>query len=122
MDHRSTRTTATLRKLQKEDPDKDYPGTLDVVLDNSTRWLSQYYMIERALKLRRYLDEMIDITIQQSKRLAQARLKSSNPRSSLPQCLEEENMLTDGDCDALRWLKDILAGFDAWFLRLKGDG
>ncbi|KAJ6439017.1 putative AC transposase [Purpureocillium lavendulum] len=120
--HRSTRATATLRKLQEEDQDKDYPGTLDVVLDNSTRWLSQYYMIERALKLRRYLDEMIDITIQRSKKLARNRAKSSHPRGSFLRCLEGENMLTDADWDALSRLKDILAMFDACLLRLEGDG
>ena len=47
--NRSNKATGILRKLQEDDPDKNYPGTLDVILDNSTRWLSQYHMIERAL-------------------------------------------------------------------------
>jgi hypothetical protein len=55
--------TVILRRLQDDDPGKNYPGTLDVVLDNCTRWLSHYYMIERAIKLRRYLEELVDITI-----------------------------------------------------------
>ncbi|KFA68893.1 hypothetical protein S40285_09728 [Stachybotrys chlorohalonatus IBT 40285] len=33
--HRSNKATSILRKLQEEDPDKNYPGTLDVVLDNA---------------------------------------------------------------------------------------
>ncbi|KAK9438326.1 transposase [Metarhizium brunneum] len=61
--YRSNQATAMLRRLQEEDPDKAYPGTLDVVLDNSTYWLSQYYMIERAITLRQYLKELIDITV-----------------------------------------------------------
>ncbi|KAJ6437559.1 putative AC transposase [Purpureocillium lavendulum] len=113
--HRSTRATATLRKLQEEDQDKDYPSI----------WMwswTTYYKIERALKLRRYFDELIDITIQRSKKLARTRAKSSHPRGSFPRCLEGENMLTDADWDALSWLKDILAMFDACLLRLEGDG
>jgi len=31
-------------------------------------------------------------------------------------------MLIDADWDALSWLKDILAMFDACLLRLEGDG
>jgi hypothetical protein len=60
---RSNKATTTLRRLQDKDPKKNYPGTLEVVLDNNTRWLSQYYIIERAIKLRRYLKELIDITV-----------------------------------------------------------
>jgi hypothetical protein len=46
------KATAMLCGLQEDDPDKEYPGSLDVILDNNTRWLLQYYMIERAVKLR----------------------------------------------------------------------
>jgi len=47
--HRSNKATGILRRLQEDDPEKSYPGTLDVVLDNSTRWLSQYYMMTAPL-------------------------------------------------------------------------
>ena len=119
---RSNKATTTLRRLQDEDPEKNYPGTLDVVLDNSTRWLSQYYMIERAIKLRRYLEELIDITVRSNKKFTRSRSKPTQLRSSLPPCLEEGNLLTDADWDALSWLKDILAMFDSRLLRLEGDG
>lgn len=120
--HRSNKAISILRKLQEEDPDKSYPGTLDVVLDNSTRWLSQYYMIERAIKLRRYLEELIDITIQSGKKFPRSRSKSTELPSSLPPRLEEESLLSDADWDAPRWFKDILSMFESCLLRLEGDG
>ncbi|KAF4944942.1 hypothetical protein FGADI_12324 [Fusarium gaditjirri] len=106
--NRSNKATVILRRLQGDDPDKNYPGTLDVVLDNCIRWLSQYYMIERAIKLRRYLEELVDITIQSN-------------RNSLPSCLEEDNILTDADLEALNWFSNILAMFNSCLLRLEGD-
>jgi hypothetical protein len=119
--NRSNKATAILRKLQDEDPDKSYPGTLDVVLDNGTRWLSQYYMIERAIKLRRYLEELIDITIQSSRKFQRPRSTRTQPPSQLPRCLEETNLLSDADWDALSWFRDILRMFDSCLLRLEGD-
>ena len=86
-----------LRKLQEDDPDKNYPGTLDVILDNSTRWLSQCHMIERALKLRGYLEELVHETIQSSKKLPRSRSKYTELQSPLPPCLEEDNLPTDAD-------------------------
>jgi hypothetical protein len=119
--NRSNKATVILRRLQDDDPDKNYPGTLDVVLDNCTRWLSQYYMIERAIKLRRYLEELVDITIQSNRKLARSRSKIEKSRSSLPSCLEEDNLLTDADWEALNWFINILAMFNSCLLRLEGD-
>lgn len=120
--NRSNKATAILRRLQDEDPDKDYPGTLNVILDNSTRWLSQYYMIERAIKLRRYLEELGDITIQSSKKSQRTRNSRTEMASPLPKCFEEANLLSDADWDALGWFRDILKMFDSCLLRLEGDG
>jgi hypothetical protein len=82
--HRSNKATATLRGLQENDPDKAYPGTLDVVLDNSTRWLSQYYMIERAVKLRRYLKELAEVTFQKTMSHTRPGWRRAGPHGSLP--------------------------------------
>jgi hypothetical protein len=79
-------------------------------------------MIERAIKLRRYLEELIDITIQSGKKFSRARPKSTELRSSLPPCLEQANLLSDADWDALNWFKDILSIFESCLLRLEGDG
>lgn len=59
--HRSDRLTYMLRDLQLDDINKASDQKLrtrkplSVVVDNDTRWLSQLYMIRRALKLRPYL-------------------------------------------------------------------
>ncbi|KAK9444021.1 transposase [Metarhizium brunneum] len=92
--HRSNQATAMLRRLQEEYLDKAYPGALDVVLDNSRRWLSEYYMIKRAIKLTRYLEELIDITVQSSKKLTRSRSKPTQRRNSLPKCLDEGDLRT----------------------------
>jgi hypothetical protein len=57
--HRSDRLTYMLRDLQLDinkasDPKIRARKPLSVVVDNATRWLSQLYMIRRALKLRPY--------------------------------------------------------------------
>src|SRR6478735_10351961 len=78
-------------------------------------------MIERAIKLRRYLEELVDITIQTNRKLARSRSKVDKSRSSLPSCLEEDNLLTDADWEALNWFSNILAMFNSCLLRLEGD-
>jgi hAT family C-terminal dimerisation region len=120
--NRSNKVTGILRKLQEDDPDKNYPGTLDVILDNDTRWLSQYHMIERALKLRGYLEDLIHETVRSSSKGSRSRSKCTEIRSPLPPCLDEDNRLTDADWDALGWFRDILAMFDFCLRRLQGDG
>lgn len=119
---RSTKATCTLRRLQEDDPEKNYPGTLDVILDNSTRWLSQYYMIQRAIRLRRYLEELVDTMIQSARKATRSKFKSLQPQHVLPRCLESGCLLTEADWDALAWFQDILAMFDSCLLRLEGDG
>ncbi|KAH7464037.1 hypothetical protein FOMA001_g17779 [Fusarium oxysporum f. sp. matthiolae] len=119
--NRSKKATVILRRLQDDDPDKNYPGTLDAVLGNCTRWLSQYYIIKRAIKLRRYLEELVDITIQSNRKLARSRSKVEKSRTSLPSCLEEDNLLTDADWEALNWFSNILAIINSCLLRLEGD-
>ena len=58
--HRSDLLTNLLKEFQQDYIDKSdnlevqKQKPLEVLLDNDTRWLSQYYMIKRALKLRRF--------------------------------------------------------------------
>lgn len=44
---------------ESPDPNVKTKKPLDVVLDNDTRWLSQLYMIRRALLLRDYIERLI---------------------------------------------------------------
>jgi hypothetical protein len=56
---------ANIRILQQEaftkssDPKLNARKPLDVILDNYTRWLSQSYMIRRALLLRDYIERLV---------------------------------------------------------------
>lgn len=47
-------TNERLRKLFRDVQCQEGKKALKVVRDNDTRWLSQYYMIKRGLKLRKY--------------------------------------------------------------------
>jgi hypothetical protein len=79
-------------------------------------------MIERGLKLRPYLEELADITIQSSKNFQRNRDTRTEPAGPPPKCLEEANLLSDADWDALTWFRDILKMFDSCLLRLERDG
>ncbi|KPA35272.1 transposase, partial [Fusarium langsethiae] len=61
--NRSNRVTEMLREAQRQDTEKSWPGSLDVIIGNNTRWLSQFYMMSRALKVRPYIDTVIADTI-----------------------------------------------------------
>jgi hypothetical protein len=63
--HRSNLLTGMLRNIQQEAFNKSSGPKLnarkpfDVISDNDTRWLSQLYMIRRALLLRDYIERLI---------------------------------------------------------------
>lgn len=63
--HRSDLLTQLLRQLQQDsfsasdDPEIGKQRPVDVVLDNDTRWLSQYHMIKRMLRLQPFYEEFI---------------------------------------------------------------
>lgn len=63
--HRSDVLTTLLRSIQRlefdasEDPRVRIRKPPHVVVDNETRWLSQLYMIRRALILRPYLEALV---------------------------------------------------------------
>lgn len=52
-----------LREAQRKDKEKRWPGSLDVIVDNSTRWLSQFYMMSRAIPLRPYIEAVVSFSI-----------------------------------------------------------
>ncbi len=63
--HRSDMLTRLLRQLQQDffaasdDLKVQEQKPVDVVIDNDTRWLSQYYMIRRLLRLQPFYEEFI---------------------------------------------------------------
>jgi hypothetical protein len=119
--HRSDILTNKLRKLQSDafesNPDEavDDQGRrrspVDVIIDNDTRWLSQYYMIKRLIRLRPYYDDFI----QWARRRAPPCIRQSP-------CLEETSFINDNDWAVLEAFHDLLHDFHIVVMRLEGDG
>ncbi|KAH7461153.1 hypothetical protein FOMA001_g19163 [Fusarium oxysporum f. sp. matthiolae] len=118
-----------LRGVQQADMDQSIDPRvrarkpLNIVVDNDTRWLSQLYMIRRAIKLRPYLDVMILKHKQaweqgnRSKRTGLMRRSAVQPRICL-----SENQLSDKDWDVLEHLATILGFYEVTVKTLEGDG
>src|ERR1700694_1250718 len=89
--HRSDQLTKIIHDLQVDyiasSADPEIRKQV-VVLDNATRWLSKYYMIERLLKLRPIYAEFL---------IKANRVNHKTP----PRCLEQASQLTDKDWDTL---------------------
>jgi hypothetical protein len=101
--HKSDLLTYLLRAIQEEFAVRtDSPAyqtfrdrkPRDVVTDNMTRWLSQLYMIRRALILRPALEELIARQLVEWQR---DQRNGRKPRDGLPYCLREESQLSDKD-------------------------
>ncbi|KAG7410120.1 putative AC9 transposase [Fusarium oxysporum f. sp. raphani] len=118
-----------LRGVQQADMDQSIDPRvrarkpLNIVVDNDTRWLSQLYMIRRAIKLRPYLDVMILKHKQaweqdnRSKRTGLMRRSAVQPRICL-----SENQLSNKDWDVLEHLARILGFYEVTVKTLEGDG
>ena len=127
--HRSDRLTSLLNELQQydisraDDPKMRLKKPLSVVLDNDTRWLSQLYMIRRALKLRTYFQMLVTKYRSQweeentSKRTGQ--LKKS---AVCPRILRDENQLTANDWFVLQHFATLLGYYKDAVKTLEGDG
>ncbi|KAM3519495.1 hypothetical protein MY4038_009771 [Beauveria bassiana] len=96
---------------------------LDLIIDNDTRWLSQLYMIRRAIVLRPFLEQLILKHRQQweqenrSKRTGGARKSAKEPRICM-----EENQLTSSDWIVLEHLAKLLGFYEDAVRTLEGDG
>jgi hypothetical protein len=127
--HRSDVLTTLLRSIQRleldasEDPRVRARKPLNVVIDNETRWLSQLYMIRRALKLRPYLETLVlkhkqewekDNTSKRSKRVRTSAI--------MPAICRGENQLEDTDWAVLEAFGKILQSFEDAVKALEGDG
>lgn len=107
-----------LRHLQQQDEIRP----LKCVRDNDTRWLSQLYMIRRALKLRKYLDRVLfefGREWKEQNTTSRGTLKSGK---KLPRMLLDEGKLTDNDWIALERLEKILQHYETVVKTLEGDG
>ncbi|KAJ3454583.1 hypothetical protein MRS44_013183 [Fusarium solani] len=116
--NRSNRVTEMLREAQRQDREKCWPGLLDVIVDNNTRWLSQFYMMSRAIKLRPYIEAVIsDVRYEVSK----PRRKGARQKL-LPRCLEDDALLTEEDWQTIGLYQDLLRHFETCVKKLEGDG
>lgn len=116
--HRSNRVTEMLREAQRQDSEKSWPGSLDVITDNNTRWLSQFYMMSRAIKLRPYIEAVIsDVRYEVSK----PKRKGSR-QSPLPPCLEDDALLIEEDWQTIGYYHNLLRHFETCVKKLEGGG
>lgn len=93
-----------------------------VVTDNATRWLSQYFMMERALQLQPFYETFLfeaRLYVDSQLRTATGTLKKG---AKEPLFLREENKLTLNDWEVIALLKEILLDFELVVKALQGDG
>jgi hypothetical protein len=98
---------------------------LRLILDTDTRWLSQLYMIRRALLLKTSI-RMLLIEAQEawnkenwSQRMGKVPLSKL---AKLLRYLQEENQLKERGWEILQDLERILSAFEVVVKRLEGDG
>ncbi|KAM0664433.1 hypothetical protein ACQRIU_007015 [Beauveria bassiana] len=88
------------------------------ILDK-TRWLSTFYMIRRALKLRSFLDDLVEKTMIEVNR---ERRNGIRKKEELPLCLREESLLNEKDWAVSELLEKVLVDFEEALRMLEGDG
>ena len=126
---RSDQLTYMLRSIQRAEFDMSSDARirarkpLDLIIDNDTRWLSQLYMIRRALTLRPFVEQLVLKHRQKweqdnrSRRTGNLRKSAKEPRICL-----EENQLTANDWDVLDHLAKLLGFYEDAVKTLEGDG
>ncbi|KJZ69331.1 hypothetical protein HIM_11271 [Hirsutella minnesotensis 3608] len=116
-----------LRSIQREaftkssNPKLNTRKPLDVILDNDTRWLSQLYIIRRALLLRDYVERLIAhhrIEFKQQNKSKRGGLRRS---ARLPFICQPENQLTDKDWEVIEIFDQILTFYEATIKMLEGS-
>ena len=122
--HRSDKLTYRLRALQEElfqhcsSPKTRPLKPLDVVLDNQTRWLSTFYMMRRALKLRPFLEDLVEKVAIEANRERRNGLRS---KEEMPLCLREESLLSEKDWQVIELTDKVLVDFEKALRMLEGD-
>ncbi|RKK06426.1 hypothetical protein BFJ65_g4629 [Fusarium oxysporum f. sp. cepae] len=98
---------------------------LKLIIDNDTRWLSQLYMIRRALRLKTSIELLLikykaqwedENRSKKTGQVTQAKLAKK------PRILRDENQLTDKDWEVLYHFEAILTVFETVVKTLEGDG
>jgi hypothetical protein len=118
-----------LKELQEydisrsDDPKMRSKRPLSVVLDNETRWLSQLYMIRRALKLRTYFQMLVTKFRSQWEEENTSKNTGQLKKSAVcPRILRDENQLTANDWSVFQHFATILGYYEDAVKTLEGDG
>ncbi|KAG7423622.1 hypothetical protein Forpi1262_v015343 [Fusarium oxysporum f. sp. raphani] len=125
---RSDTWTDMLKKVQavesqlSDDAQLKKHRPVGVVVDNATRWLSQFSMIERALVLRPFYNSFVQRASNEGEKVNLTRAGNIKKGSKLPFFLKEENRMTPDDWHVLGTLYDILLDFQLVVRGLEGDG
>ncbi|KAG7423162.1 hypothetical protein Forpi1262_v015728 [Fusarium oxysporum f. sp. raphani] len=125
---RSDTWTDMLKKVQavesqlSDDAQLKKHRPVGVVVDNATRWLSQFSMIERALVLRPFYNSFVQRASNEWEKVNLTRAGHIKKGSKLPFFLKEENRMTADDWHVLGTLYDILLDFQLVVRGLEGDG
>jgi hypothetical protein len=97
---------------------------LQLITDNETRWLSQLYMIRRAIQLKTSIKTLLIVAREDwnKKNRSRSGIISQRKLDTLPRYLRAENQLHDLDWDVLQHLESILTVFETVVKILEGDG
>ncbi|EXL90097.1 hypothetical protein FOIG_16633 [Fusarium odoratissimum NRRL 54006] len=125
---RSDTWTDMLKKVQavesqlSDDAQLKKHRPVGVVVDNATRWLSQFSMTERALLLRPFYNSFVQRASNEWEKVNLTRASHIKKGSKLPFFLKKENRMTPDDWHVLGTLYDILLDFQLVVRGLEGDG
>lgn len=120
--------TGMLRSIQEKafakssDPQLNTRKPLDVILDNGTRWLSQLYMIRRALLLRDYIERLIAHHRIEFEQQHKAKRGGIRKAVKSPFICQPENQLSDKDWEVVEIFAQVLTYYEATIKMLEGDG
>jgi hypothetical protein len=108
-------------KVQKE---AGITNPLRLIIDDETRWLSQLYMIRRAIQLKTSINTLLIVAREDwnQKHRSRSNIITKRKLDKLPRYLRAENQLNDRDWDVLQHLEAILTVFETMVRTLEGDG
>lgn len=93
-----------------------------VKIDQTTRWLSQHFMINRALELKPFYQDFVEAVARDVKNNLTTKRGEAKRGVKLPKFHQEENRLDDEDWQFLEELNKILQKLYLGVLILEGDG
>jgi hypothetical protein len=97
---------------------------LRLIIDNETRWLSQLYMIRRAIQLKTYIKTLLIVVQKDWNKQNRSRsgIISKHKLNKLPRYLQAKNQLGDRNWNVLQHLESILTVFETVMKTLEDDG